>query len=368
MARERKPIELKPVAETPVAEADIVRLGVDPTVLRVIPERVDHRPPPDARLEVPDFEGAETLRSFEPGVEVLLDAEVANVITDEVDWGKVKVERTPVPWGWFVVLGLVLTGAVAWSVVHVLRAEREVKEVQEQVSQNVADSEAADREIARSLEIMEETVRKFCEARSINELAPLVRHAARVRPLMEAHYAKTPLRPLGFVRVKDLQPADFGSVNSFWVIKVVRADGRAKPLLVEQESATDFRVDWETAVTYQPLNWDRYAVEWPPGTSLDFRVQVEADHFFSHEFADEARWSSFRLTTPGGEETLFGYAEKNSMVEIQLRDAIKNNSGKPVAMILRLGLPAGLKSRRGLVIEKVLSKQWLYVEPPNAGP
>jgi hypothetical protein len=365
MAREKKPIELRPVEETPVAEADIVRLGGDPTVLRVIPERADLRPPPDARLELPDLESAEPLRTHEPGVESLLEAELASMTTDEVHWGKEARERPPFPWGWFVLLGLVLAGAIGWSLNYVIQAGRDLKQGQQSAFQSLVGTEAVDRDIVRSLAIMEATVRKFCEARSIDEMLPVVRHPERIRPLMEKYYAETPLRPLGFVRRKDFQGATFGTITSFWVYKVVVGDGRTKVLLVEQVSNEVYRVDWETAVTYQPMAWDRYTAERPAGTTLDFRVQVHEDHFFSHEFADEHRWSSYRLTTPTGADTLFGYVPKGSLVEAVLRESLKATPGKPGNLILRLRLPEGLLSRRGVVIEKVLSARWIFVVPPE---
>ena len=346
-------------------EADIVRLGGDPTVLRVIPERVERRPPPDARLELPNLEGAEPLRTHEPGVEALLDAELASLVTDEVHWGKEVRERPPFPWGWFALLGLVLAGATGWSLNYVIQAGREVQQGQQAALQSMVGTEAVDREIVRSLALMEATVRRYCEAGSIDEMLPVVRHPERVRPLMEEYYAKTPLRPLGFMRRKDFQGATFGTITSFWVFKVVAGDGRTKVLLVEQESAEVYRVDWETAVTYQPMDWDRYAAERPAGTTMDFRVQLQEDHFFSHEFADENRWSSYRLTTPTGEDTLFGYAPKGSLVEAVIRESLKATPGKPGALILRLRLPEGLLSRRGVVIEKVLSARWIYVVPPE---
>lgn len=360
MAREKKPIELRPVEEAPVADADVIRLRSDPKVLRVLPERVEMRPPADVRLELSD----DPRRSHEPGVETLIETEIAPVISDEVRWGEEVKHRTPLPWGWFVLLGLILLGALGWSLNYVIQADHGVKGVQQQVSQTAAGTEATDREIALSIGVMEQTVRKFCEARSLEELLPLVRQPVRVRPLMEKFYAETPVQPLGFKRTKDFQGTTLGTVNSFWAFKVVVGNGRTKLLLVEEDNGA-FRVDWETAVTYQPMPWDRYAAERPQGTTMDFRVKVQEDNFFSHEFADTGRWSSFRLTTPSGEETLFGYAPKGGAVETLLREVINNNAGKPPSVILRLVLPAGLLSRRGVMIEKVLSTRWIYLVPPD---
>lgn len=367
MAREKKPIELKPVEEDPIRVEEIVRLERDTTVVKVVHERVVVRPAAEARLEVPDLSGAEARRTHEPGVEVLMEGEGAVAFSEETVWGGEDIARRPLPWGWFALLGLVLLGAVAWSVTRLIGAKEGMTEVKDLAESKITESEATDREIEESLKYLDQAVKGFCNAKSVAEMVRWVRHPERVRPLMERHYAAHPLRPPGYVRQKDFQGAMLGTANNFWVVKVVTADGKTKPLLVEQEGDRDYRVDWETAVTYQPMDWDEYALDRPKGTTLDFRVHVAEDHFFSHEFADAERWASFRLTAPGAAETLWGYAAKGSEAEMILKQALANHQDprKPLAVILRLGLPEGLNSRRGVIIEQVLSTRWIFVESPE---
>jgi hypothetical protein len=366
MAREKKPIELKTVEEAPVVESDVVRLGVDPRSLRVVRDVVTTRPPPDARLELPDPDTVER-RTHEPGVEVLIPKEMAPHATDETHWGRTVVKHAPVPWGWFALLALVLAGAVAWSLSNVIQANRDVQGVQLEATLTLAKYEASDRELSRSLQRMDEVARKFCEARTLDELLAVVRHPARVRPLMEKYYATTPLRPLGFRGKIDFLGFDLETVNTFWNFQVETGDGSAKSLVIEQEAEDVFRVDWEAAVMYQPLEWDRYAEERPAGSPLDFRVSVQETDFYSHEFEDADHWRCFRLTTPKGAETLFGYVVRNSPAEAALLKALDAEPGKPVALTLRLGLPVGLTSRRGVMIERVVSPQWFYLTVPETG-
>lgn len=365
MAREKKSIELRTVEEAPVVESDVVRLGVDARSVRVVPDLVPVRPPPDARLELPDADTER--RTHEPGLEVLLPTEMAPLITDETHWGRTVVRRTPMPWGWFALLALVLAGAVAWSLSNVIQANRDVQGVQLEATLTLAKYEATDRQLNRSLQHMDEVARKFCEARTVGELLTVVRHPARVRPLMEKYYATTPLRPLGFRGKIDFLGFDLETVNTFWNFQAEVGDGSVKSLVIEQESDDVFRVDWEAAVMYQPLDWDLYAVERPPGSALEFRVSVQETDFYSHEFEDADHWRCFRLTTPKGAETLFGYVVRKSPVETALLKALEAYPGKPVALTLRLGRPAGLTSRRGVMIEAIASPQWFYVTPPEAG-
>jgi len=127
------------------------------------------------------------------------------------------------------------------------------------------------------------------------------------------------------------------------------------------------RVDWETLVCYQPMKWDDFAAQRPTGTSLDFRVYVERDSFYSHEFADEKLWTCFRLTALDNEEALFGYARSGSEEAQAMLRMINENDGRKASLILRLIIPEGVRSPRGVVIESLLSARWIYIVPPDPG-
>lgn len=350
-------------------EQEIFRLEKDAKAVKVLKERVEVRPAPEARLEVPEVPEMDAKRSHEPGVEVLYEGEAALFNSDELEWGRTAAARRPLPWGWFALLGLLLVGAVVWSVTRMVDAEQEVEAVQHQAEIKVSEDEATDQEIERSLVQMERVVRSFCLAKSVDEMAGMVRHPERVRPLMERYYAENPLEPLGFQRQRGFQGAMLGTANNFWVVRVVVGNGKTKVLLVE-EDGDRFLVDWETVVTYQPMNWDSYARDRPKGTTLDFRVSAKPDNLFSHEFVNQEKWSCYLLTAPAREEFLWGYAAKNGEADTILRALLRNNTGshKPVSVILRLGLPQEMRSLRGVIIEKVLSSRWAYVVPPDAKP
>jgi len=148
---------------------------------------------------------------------------------------------------------------------------------------------------------------------------------------------------------------------------VALAEGKTHNLIIEILESGEPRIDWETLVCYQPMNWDDFAVQRPTGKSLDFRVYVERDSFYSHEFGDSDRWVSFRLTALGGEETLFGYAAAGSTQAQGLLRLLEENGGRRTSLMLRLGIPEGLQSRRGVVIEELLNSRWIYLDPPDSG-
>jgi hypothetical protein len=365
MAREKRPIELRTVDDTPPIKQVVPRLGPDPQPLRLIPENQGARPVPAPRLEVPSVVAADNRRSHEPGVEVLIGAEDSPLLAAEEEWSKAADERYPLPWGWFALVGLLLASAVTWSLSHVQQAEPLVAAEHKQAEAVAKETAASDRALEHVIAAMEQQVRRFCEAASIEAMLPLVRHPDQVLPLMERFYAQHPLRPLGFQQVKDFQGAMMGGTSDFWVFSVLLGNGQACNILLEQKPSGSIAVDWETVVTYQPMNWDDYARQRPADTPMEFRVAAEEDHFFSHEFADASRWASFRLTAPDAEETLFGYAARGGEVETELLALIGKSERKSAQVILRLRLAAGTQSRRGVLIEQVMSNRWIYVDPPH---
>jgi len=368
MAREKKPIELRTVDDQPTVRVAVLRLGTEAQPVRLIPENKDTRQRPAARLEVPSVDAADNRRSRQPGIEVLMEPEEASVPGTEEGWSQDASRRGPLPWGWFALVALLLAAAVTWSLGHVRQAAPLLSEEHKQAEVVVKESAASDLALQHMIDGIEHQVKAFCQAGSLEAMLPLVRNPKRVGPLMRQFYAQSPLQALGFRRVKDIQGAMLGGASDFWVVSVELGDGRIRDVLLEQDPSGKIGVDWETVVTYQPMNWDDYARQRPPGTAMNFRVYVEEDHFFSHEFVDSNHWASFRLTAPGGEETLFGYAPRGGPLEAELLALIEQNGRNPAPAILRLALPAGTQSRRGVIIDKLMSTRWIYVDPPDSGP
>ncbi len=195
----------------------------------------------------------------------------------------------------------------------------------------------------------------------------MVRQPERVVPLMADYYADHRIIPQRIIRTEMLQPLTLGSRASFWMEAVeLEALGR-KNLALEVLPTGEIKVDWETLVCHQPMPWDIFAITRPEGSSLDFRVYVERDNFYSHEFNDPEVWDCFRMTALDSDETLFGYCRKASEASEKLAEAMASNKERRTPVILRLNIPAGLQSRRGVNIEQLLSPRWIYVEPPDPG-
>jgi hypothetical protein len=371
MARAGKRIELRPVDDEVVREPEVVRLRSADTTARPAreePVRLGPRNTQEAtsRLEVAGPDERE-LRTHQPGIEALFDVEGSSLDSDEQAWGASSEQRLPIPWGWFVLIAIAIVVAVIWSLANLKDSKSQALLIRTETESVLAKDEREEAEARQLVESIEASLRSFFKATSVESLARLVRHRERVEPLMHAHYSLHPLGGSPMQSLRVLQPLTLDNHGNFWMASVSLADGRVMNLVIEIDAQGSPLIDWETLVCHQPMAWDDFARQRPASQSMDFRVYVERDNFHSHEFSDSELWLSFRLTALDSDETLFGYvstsgAEARKLLELTAPDAHGRSS-----LILRLNIPQGLGSPRGVVIEKVVSPRWLYVNSPDAG-
>jgi hypothetical protein len=149
------------------------------------------------------------------------------------------------------------------------------------------------------------------------------------------------------------------------VVLITLDSGLEGKLVVEVNNPRDAKVDWETFVCWQPMEWDRFVKDRPEGYRGDFRVFVERDQFYNYEFADSEKYQAYRITALNSQEVMFGYAPRNGEIYQVIDQLLTRNNNQKVPMLLRLHLKEGLKSKSGVVIDGIVAKQWLLVESPE---
>lgn len=368
MAREGKRVELRTVDDSPAPRVPVIRLESEETGTRTAPVRLKiatEEPNVSQRLNIPDRADYES-RTHQPGIDVLMDADLPNPDLFESDWGSASTQQRQIPWGWFALIGLLLAGAAIWSLTQVQEASSQAVQVQVETA-NALEKDAQENEDASLLLTrIENKIRRYFKTSSVAEMIPMVRHPERVKPLMEGYYASIPAVPRPVLEIRRLEPLTLDKNTNFWLAIVELDNHKTCNLVIEIAANGEPLVDWETLVCYQPMDWDTFTSQRPINTSFDFRVYVQADNFHSHEFADATKWSSFRLTALGGEAPIFGYAKANAAVADSILTLLTQNRGRPCSLILRISIPEGLQSRSGVVIEKLISTRWLYVDPPDS--
>jgi len=369
MSRRRNTPELRPVDEAAEKEQGMRYFRLDPEQGPSAEQEVvklESTRGPAQKLMVPVREEIET-RSNEPGIDSLIEGELTTMESLEEAWGQAAVEKRPLPWGWFALIALVLVGGALWSLKDILFAKEQLEVIRLE-TQSILETEESSVESARSLiDRIESSLYAFCLAPDLDSMRRIVRHPHRVRSLMEDHYSRHPFQPFGAGNIEMLRPLTLATRGDFWAATMRFDDGTKKNFIIQADEEGEALVDWETAVNYQPMPWDEYATKRPVGSPLDFRVYLEPDSLFSHEFRDSAKWDCYLLTALDSEEMLFGYVKSDSPTAQLLRMWFQRVPSQRASMILRLSIPEGLTSPRGVVIDHALSVRWVYIASPDVG-
>ncbi len=367
MARKKRELKLTPVESTLPTRVPVVRLESKETGERGTPLRLDvvlDQPLVSTRLDVPVHPEYE-IRTHQPGIESLIEAGPSAPELMEADWGKQAAHHRSIPWGWFALVGLLLTGAAIWSLGRIREADVQAEQILVATQSTLADDAKENFEANQLIDRIEAATRSYFSATDAATLASHSRQPKRVTPLIARHYEGKPIPSNRVLRTLLLQPLTLERRGNFWMHSVELENLETRNLIIEILDSGEPKIDWETFVCHQPMNWDTFALVRPTGVSLDFRVYLEQDHFFSHEFADSSLWHCFRLTALDSEETLFGYVKKTDPVAADLLAVLKQNPGKKAAVIVRINIPEGLQSRRGVVIERLMCPHWIYLNPPE---
>lgn len=369
MSRQRKAPELIPVDEDAEKEQSTRYIRLDPGQNPSDEQKVvklEATREPTQKLAVPVREETET-RSNEPGIDSLIEGDLATLAGLESAWGQAAAERRPLPWAWFALISIALVGGALWSLRNVIFA-KETLDVIRIETESILETEETSIENAKTLiQRIESSLTTFCMAPDLDAMARLVRHPDRVRPLMDDYYARHPYKPLGAASIETLRPLTLATRGDFWAATLRLENGTKRNFIVQVNEEQTGLVDWETAVNYQPMEWDDYARKRPVGSAMDFRVYLEPDLLYSHEFRDSAQWDCYMLTALDSEEVLFGYVQSDSPTAELLRIWFERMPSERASMILRLSIPEGLTSPRGVVIEHALSVRWIYIASPDAG-
>lgn len=198
----------------------------------------------------------------------------------------------------------------------------------------------------------EPLARKFLEAKTVDELLPLVRNpdvaGARIRtshpdgkvtsPGLSAFNTKGAVSVRGrtvslFVRTKDLDDKEMAFVDS----------------------PQGLKIDWESWTAWSELSWEKFLSS-KPTTGHVFRVTLSPVDYYNFGFADESKWQSYRLLSPDGENSVYGYTEKGTVLEQRIRlDA----DTKSAPLMLSLKFPAGATSDSQVEIDRFVADGWV---------
>lgn len=372
MPREDKPLQLKPIDDDALDQEPVIRLKNQESKHREPEEKpivlsIEGVESSSRNREDQSTRGANSLRTHQPGIDALIESELANKDLLEQNWGEQTTRRHPIPWGWFALIGLLLLGAAAWSLSRLEKSEIVADQIRIETESTLDTEEQDEREARLLIDRIEATLHSFFATTTVESLAEKIRHPQRVTPLAQEYYKTNPLLSGPIKTLKSLQPLTMQNRGNFWMVTFILNDNKRRNLILEVTESGEPLIDWETLVCHQPMPWDEFATQRPRAKPMDFRVYAQIDNLYSHEFNDSKEWLCLRLTTRDSEEILYGYLPAASPEAKMLLKTPELRSGRRASLILRLLIPEDLQSRRGVVIEKVLNNRWIYLDPPDSG-
>jgi hypothetical protein len=93
-----------------------------------------------------------------------------------------------------------------------------------------------------------------------------------------------------------------------------------------------------------------------------FRVVLEPVEYYNFGFADETRWVSYRLSSLQGEQVFYGYTERGSALDGQLRPPPEIKSTHATLM---LRFPEQAETSNQVLIDGWLGNCWSLENEPS---
>ncbi|RYD32583.1 MAG: hypothetical protein EOP87_12575 [Verrucomicrobiaceae bacterium] len=120
------------------------------------------------------------------------------------------------------------------------------------------------------------------------------------------------------------------------------------------------KIDWDSWAGWSEMSWEEFRSK-KPAESQVFRVVLSPVVYYNFAFADESKWKSYRLISPDGEHSIYGYAEKDSMLEQRIRlDA----DTRKVSLMLSLKFPEGATADNQVEIDGFVAEGWVEGTDP----
>lgn len=204
----------------------------------------------------------------------------------------------------------------------------------------------------------EPLARKFLEAKSVNELLPLVRNPLVAESRMKTAYPDGTVIPVGLSQFNP--DGEIGRVRDHFSTKVIDKEYRTKDMCFFQ-TPDGLKIDWESWVAWSDVPWARFLAEKPEKPET-FRVVLSPVDYYNADFRDEEKWRSYRLSPPDNDKPVYGYVPRDSELDGRLRLPTDVESAN---LTLRLRFPADSRSGNQVLIDGQVSDSWVLETEPS---
>jgi hypothetical protein len=193
---------------------------------------------------------------------------------------------------------------------------------------------------------------KFLAATSVDQCLPLIRNPETVAARMRAYYPSGVIPALG---MSEFNTRGGLEMLEGMVSAGVRTRDQNEKTMAFVPTGAGFKIDWESWVGWSELSWEKFR-ETKPVQACRFRVNVYPTEYYNFAFTDDLKWQSYRLDSPDGTHTIYGYVEKGSDLARSLH---LDPDTRMSSMILTLKFPPNSDSRDQVEIVQVVTDGWV---------
>jgi hypothetical protein len=194
--------------------------------------------------------------------------------------------------------------------------------------------------------------RKFLEAKTIDGLLPCVRNHEVVESRIRSFYPEGKISAPGMAKFNTT--GVLTRKDSFIAISVRTGDHEEKQLAFV-ETTQGLRIDWDAWVGWSEVSWADFILTKSTKPST-FRLTLTKVDYYNFGYLDDTKWRSYRLESPDGEHSLYGYVERGSALDRQIQIDADTAS---LPMMLSLKFPPDSKAKDQVDITGVIAEGWV---------
>lgn len=205
------------------------------------------------------------------------------------------------------------------------------------------------------LSLAKPNAEKFLAATSVDQILPLVRDSEKMRAKIYAYYPDGKIEATAISKFNVSGQVSYK--DSFAAVSILTTDFEGVQLAFF-DGKDGLKIDWESWVGWSEMPWEQI-IESKPQRPILIRAKLRTVDYYNFDFADDSKWRAYQLSSPDGAHTLYGYIERNSLLDERLRPSEKSTSA---AVTLKIRFPEGKENRDQVVIHDMVSDGWVLPE------
>lgn len=214
----------------------------------------------------------------------------------------------------------------------------------------------------RSLVLEIETVAKsFLTAPTVEEALRHVRDPEETAPKLNAWLAGKTYAAPGFRELVGDSVSNRDTTGEVFTVNVRTGDFELREIVVIGTEG-NLKVDWESWVGWSEMPWEEFQQKRPVEGKW-FRVELSRVQYYNFDFKDDSEWVSYRLISPDGISSLYGYVPRLSPLDEKIRPVDQNGKDK---LLLKLKFPPDASSNNQVIIEAVAGQNWVELPGPES--